>query len=277
MAVRDLDLAADDRVLPATRGVAYAIVPFLVVAFAVLYPWPTDTGRLFAWHIAPTMTPMVLGSAYLGGAYFFVRAARSPAWHRVKGGFVPVAVFASLMGVATILHWDKFLHTHVAFWLWALLYFTTPFLIIGVWLVNRRYDAPPTGDDLLLSRPAVAVVAAVGTLALATGLVLFASPATAMRFWPWHLTPLTSRVVGAVLCLGLAGIGAPLDRRWSTARIPFQVAGLMLTLMVIAGIRAHAEFTTGRAATWIFAVGFVAAAVGVWVFYWRTERRARHP
>jgi hypothetical protein len=29
---------ADDRVLPLTRGIAAVIVPFLVVAFAVLYP-----------------------------------------------------------------------------------------------------------------------------------------------------------------------------------------------------------------------------------------------
>ena len=50
-------------------------MPFLVVAFAVLYPWPGDTDRLFAWHIRPTMTAMVLGSAYLGGAWFFVHAA----------------------------------------------------------------------------------------------------------------------------------------------------------------------------------------------------------
>ncbi len=52
----------DDRVRPLTRGVALAIIPFLVVAFAVLYPWPTDTGRLFAWMIKPTITPMVLGA-----------------------------------------------------------------------------------------------------------------------------------------------------------------------------------------------------------------------
>jgi hypothetical protein len=50
----------DDRVLPLTRIVAYVIVPFLVVAFAVLYPVPTDTAHLFAWHIVPTLTPMIL-------------------------------------------------------------------------------------------------------------------------------------------------------------------------------------------------------------------------
>lgn len=46
------------------------------------------------------------------------------------------------MGVATIVHWGKFTHSHVAFWLWAGLYFTTPFLIFWVWWANRRRDVP---------------------------------------------------------------------------------------------------------------------------------------
>ncbi|HEY7628066.1 MAG TPA: hypothetical protein VH761_13410, partial [Ilumatobacteraceae bacterium] len=116
----------DDRVLPATRVLAAVIVPFLVVAFVVLYPWPGDTRRWFAWTIKPTMTPMVLGSAYIGGAYFFVRAYGARQWHTVMAGFVPVTLFASCLGIATIVHWDKFNHDHVAFWIWAGLYFTTP-------------------------------------------------------------------------------------------------------------------------------------------------------
>ena len=140
----------DDRVLALTRWVSLVIIPFLVVAFVVLVPWPTDTGRLFAWQIKPTLTSMVLGSVYLGGAYFFLRAFRAKEWHTVKGGFVPVGTFAALMGVATIAHWDKFLHTHVAFWLWAGLYFTTPFLVFLVFLANRKHDAPATGADRIL-------------------------------------------------------------------------------------------------------------------------------
>ena len=96
----------EDRVLPATKIVSAVIIPFLVAAFAVLYPNPDDTTRHFAWTIAPTMSSMVLGAVYLGGAYFFARVVRSTRWHTVAGGFLPVATFAGLMGVATILHWD---------------------------------------------------------------------------------------------------------------------------------------------------------------------------
>jgi hypothetical protein len=262
----------DDRVLRLTRGVAFAIVPFLVVAVAVLYPVLGDTQRLFAWTIKPTLTAMLLGSAYLGGAYFFVRAGRTRAWHAVKGGFVPVAVFAALMGIATIVHWDKFNHRHVAFWLWALLYFTSPFLVAWVWLRNRRYDRPAEPDERRLPPAAARMVAAVGGLAVAVGLFLFLAPSTAMTIWPWSLTPLTARVLGAVFCLGLAGLGALADPRWTSARVPFQVALLMLTMMVVAGLRAYRQFDRGNPLTWLFAVGFVGLTVAIGVLYRRMER-----
>jgi hypothetical protein len=267
-------VAPDDRVQPLTRGVAYAIVPFLVVGFAVLYPWPGDTGRLFAWRIAPAMSSMVLGSAYLGGAYFFVRAARATAWHTVKGGFVPVGVFASSMGIATIVHWAKFNHSHVAFWLWVLLYFTTPFLIFGVWLRNRRYDAPAADGEVLLPSLAARLIGAVGVLAVCVGLLLFVFPGNAAAWWPWPLTPLTARALGAIFLLGLAGVGAFVDRRWSSARLPFQVALVMLSLILVAAARGYAEFDPANVLTWLFGAGFIGMTVAMAVIYRWMQRQA---
>jgi hypothetical protein len=127
-----------DRILLSTRVVSAAIIPFLVLAFVVLFPWPGDTKRLFAWEIKPTMSPMVLGSVYLGGAYFFFRTVRSSQWHTVAGGFLSVGTFASLMAATTVLHWDRFIHGNVAFWLWVGLYFTTPFVVFAVFIRNQR-------------------------------------------------------------------------------------------------------------------------------------------
>ena len=39
-------IVRDDRVLALTRWVSLVIIPFLVVAFVVLVPWPSDTVRL---------------------------------------------------------------------------------------------------------------------------------------------------------------------------------------------------------------------------------------
>lgn len=41
---------------------------------------------------------MILASVYLGGAYFFLRAATAKQWHTVKGGFVPVGDLRHLDG-----------------------------------------------------------------------------------------------------------------------------------------------------------------------------------
>ena len=264
----------DDRVLPVTRWLSVAIIPFLVVAFAVLYPFPDDTGRLFAWPVKPTMTPMILASVYLGGAYFFLRAATARQWHTVKGGFIPVGTFASLMGVATILHWGKFTHSHVAFWLWAGLYFTTPFLVFGVWWANRRRDVPGTSAELLVPVRVSRIIAVLGGLSVLTALFLFVFPGRAAAVWPWMLTPLTARVMGAIFALGIAGLGALADRRWSSTRILLQVAALMLALILAAGARASGELDPSSAMTWLIGAGFTAVLAAIAVMYARMQAQA---
>jgi hypothetical protein len=264
----------DDRVLPLTRAVAIAIVPFLVVAFVVLYVWPADTGRLFAWPIRPGLSAMVLGAVYLGGAYFFVVAARASHWHTVKAGFVPVGTFATLMGVATLLHWDKFSHGNVAFWLWAGLYFTTPFLVFAVWLLNRRTEAPPRPDEPTIGAPVAQAIGVVGLLAGATSVVAFVDPARAITLWPWTLTPLTARVMAAILALGIAGVGAFTERRWSSLRVMLQVEATMLLLIAGAVVREWRELHTDRVLTWLFGAGLLLVLAGSGAV---AARRARRP
>jgi hypothetical protein len=259
----------DDRVLPYTRGLSLFIAPFLVVAFVLLYFFPGNTKQLFAWTIKPTMTPMVLASAYCGGAYFFLRAPWQPRWNALKTGFLAVTLFAALLGIATIVHWDKFNHGHLAFWLWAFLYLTAPFLVFGGWLANRRLAAPPRPDEPRLSSVASWVVGLIGLLALVQGIVMFLAPARVMSVWPWMLTPLTCRVVGAIFCLGSAGIGVLVDRRWTTIRLMLQVEALMVALILVAAVRARGDFYTSRPLTWLMLAGFVAVLLGS-VYLWYT-------
>lgn len=276
MSSTDGSAVGTDRVLPATRILSLTIIPFLVVAFVLLYFWPSaeDTARLFAWKIIPPFTPMVLASVYLGGAYFFLRAARASQWHRVGGGFLSVGCFATLMGIATILHWDIFVHTNVAFWLWVGLYFTTPFLVFGVWFLNRREEPPAPAGDLLLPPRTAMLIGVLGIAAAVSSLFLFLFPTLAINIWPWALSPLSARVMGGIFALGIAGIGAFTHRRWSSARLLLQVEGFMLVLIVIAAVRARGDFDTSRPLTWIFAVGFLGLAVASAILYARMEALA---
>ena len=196
----------DDRVLVSTRLLALVIIPFLLGAFVILYGFPRHTARLFASPIKPTMTSMMLASAYLGGAYFFVRVLAERHWNVIKGGFPPVVLFASLLGVATVTQWDVFNHRHVTFWVWATLYFTTPFLVFAAWLANRRVAGVPAADELRLSPLAKWVIGVIGSWALIQGLVMFVAPGLVVPFWPWSVTALSCRVIGAIFSLGVAGL-----------------------------------------------------------------------
>jgi hypothetical protein len=261
----------DDRVLPFTRRLSLFILPFLVVGFLILYPAPDSTDRFFAWTIHPTMTPMTLASAYLGGAYFFARVQRAQQWHGIKVGFLAVALFAALLGIATIAHWDKFNHRHIAFWVWTALYFLAPFLVFGSWLSNRRFEAPTDPRDAVLGNVSRVIIGMVGLLALTTGIVMFLAPATVIPIWPWLLTPLTCRVVGAIFCLGSALMVVLPDPRWTTLRLMLQVEVIMLVLILAAALRARGEFYTDRPLTWTLLGGFLAMLAGSAYLWWSME------
>lgn len=248
----------DDRVLTTTRALAAFIAPFLLLAFVLLYGYPGETARLWSWTIQAHMTSMLLASAYLGGCYFFLRVmVLERRWAAVRAGFASVALFATLLGIATIVHWDKFAHAKVAFWLWAGLYFTAPFLVVAAWLTNQRYAAQPALDAPRLGRVTRRFVADMGGLAVVTGLVLFVAPGWAITVWPWPLTALTSRVVGATFCLGAAGLWVLVDDRWEALRLMRRVQLVMFALIFVAAVRARSEFFTDRPLTWVMGVGFV--------------------
>jgi hypothetical protein len=266
--------ARDDRIYRETGWLSAFIVPFLVAAFYILYFRPTDTKQLFAWEIKPTMTAMMLGAIYIGGAYFFVRAVGAQRWHHIKLGFIPVTVFASLLGIATILHWDRFTHDHISFVTWVALYFTTPFLVIGTWLRNRVTDpGTPDPDDVILAQPLRVAMGAVGVIAFLVSLLLFVQPNLMISVWPWTLTPLTARVVGAMFALGLTALGIGLERRWSAVRLILQAQIFMLSMVLIAALRAWNEFNQANPTTWLFIGGLVVVIVLSVSFYVLMERQ----
>jgi hypothetical protein len=92
--------------------------------------------------------------------------------------------------------------------------------------------------------------------------------------WPWVLTPLTCRVVGAIFCLGSAGLGVARDPRWLTVRLMLQVEVLMVALMGVAAVRARHELITDRPMTWLMLTGFVAVLAGSGYLWFANEVRA---
>lgn len=248
-----------DHVLPITRVLAAVIAPILLAAFLMLYFFPNHSGALFAWPIKPPMTAMMLGATYLGGVYFFTRVAFTRQWHAVQLGFLPVSAFAGTMGIATILHWDKFTHGFISFQLWALLYFTLPFVIPVVWYLNQRAnrgDAPST--EARFSRGLRWSIGAVGGVLMLASLILLIFPQAMIPLWPWALTPLTARSLAAMFVLpGWVGLGVAADGRWSAARFIFQAQSLSIALFLVAMVLNRAEIQWSQWGIWTFLGGLL--------------------
>lgn len=267
-----------DRILPETRLISAIIVPFLVAAFGILYLFPDRTQELFAWGIQPRMSAMMLGAAYIGGAYFFVRAATSARWHWVQVGFLPVTTFATLMGIATILHWNRFNHGYLSFFAWVGLYFTTPFIVFLLWLRNRATDPGPTGafPDRRVPDPVRLVIGLVGGLTVLISIILFLQPGFMISTWPWQLTPLTARVMGALFALtGVGELGIALDARWSAVRIALQSQMIGIALIALAIVFSWSNFHQANPLTWVFIASILFLLVASPLFYIWMERRGK--
>lgn len=249
--------ASENKILPETRWVAALVIPFLVVAFVILFFFPAQTESLFAWKIQPSMSAMMLAAAYAGGIVFFTGVLRLKKWHKIKVGFLPVLSFASLLGIATILHWDKFTAGHISFFAWASLYFTTPFIVLTVWLRNRNQDTGKLEDhDIIVPSIVRIMIGFMGAVTLVISLILFVQPETMIGLWPWTLTPLTARVMGAMFSLpGLVGLGIAFDQRWSSAKLILQSQGFSILLILVAAIRALGDFDWANIGSWFFVGG----------------------
>jgi hypothetical protein len=259
-----------------TRVLAAIILPFLAAAVVLLYLLPGNTDETFAWTIQPPLSAMFLGCAYIGGIVFFVHVLRSARWHRVKYGFPAVLVFATLLSVATFLHWDRFHFGHISFVTWLTLYVTTPVLVLAAILLNWRADTGAMDErDYAIRRAPRVVIALVGIVAFACGLALFVDPAPLVDAWAWQLTPLTARMVGAILTLpGMVNVWLLVDARWSAFRWIFQAQIASLVAIAVAILFRLGDIEWQRPAGPAFVAGIAVSLTAFAVFYAYCERQS---
>ena len=250
-----------DRVLPTTRWTAGVVAVVLVVAGVILYVFPSRTGRLWAWEMAPPLTALVVGGGYLAGATFFARAFRSTRWHELGVTFLAATVLSGLLLVATVLHWESFAHEHPSFWAWAVLYVAAPLWLPVLWFRNRRHDPGDAVNTPLVPLRIRRLVGGLGALQALFALAIFVHPPLAMAWWPWTLSPLTARTVGS-FCAFVAVVWLAFwwEPRWSALRLHVESAVLGLVLVALGAVRA-AEDLTGSPAAAAFIFGLLALTV----------------
>jgi hypothetical protein len=263
----------DDTVLPATHWASLVITVILIPALVFLWGFPGRTPDLWAWTIKPEMTPTFMGAGYGAGAFFFFHAFRAKRWHPASAGVLSASIFATLMLVATLIHWDRFNHGHApflaaaVFYGWVGVYILSPVAVGTLWFLNQRRDprrAEP--GDPGVSQRVRAVALVFGIAAIGAGVVFFASPDTAIDSWPWKLTPLTARVLASfTVQVGAGALLLSLDPRWSSWRLLLETFLVATALLLIGAIRAWSDFDHAAPATWAFVGGLAGAAAVVLV------------
>jgi hypothetical protein len=198
-------------------------------------------------------------------------------WHRVKYGFPAVLVFATMMAIATFVHWERFHFGHISFIVWVILYVTTP-VLIGVILIRNWREDPCSEDEAEVRIPFAArsVLGLLGAATLGAGLALFLFPATFGQIWAWDLTPLTGRIVGAVLTLpGMVNLWLFFDARWTAFRWVFQSQLFSVAFILGALLLGGGDLQWSRIATPLFVSGILVSAVAYVLFYLWSERALR--
>lgn len=255
----------DDRILPVTRLVGAIIAPVLLAAFVILWVFPDRTTQLFAWTIAPEMTPIVMGAGYGTGVYFFYRVVTVGEWHRVAHVFPGIAVFTWFMAAATGLHWENFNHSHVSFWAWTLLYVLSPIIVPGLWILNQR-TLPSGGINgrVLVPRVIRWIARVGGVVITVTAVILFFIPEVMIETWPWNVSPLTTRVLlGWFVLLGVVNLSVSFDAQWSAWRILMHSQMIGLTLVLLGVVRAWSNFDHGSPYTLLVVGGMAVYLLGV--------------
>lgn len=264
--------AGSDRVSPLLRVIAAGVTLLLGSASVTLLVWPAETAERFAWPIAPSLTALVMGAGYAGGAVLFAAVTLRRRWHEVAIALPAITLFVVMTASTTILHLDRFTLGHPWFVAWVTLYGTTPVLLPILWLLNRSADpGPAISDRRRLAGPVRAVLVTGGVVELALAGSLLVAPDAVASVWPWALTPLTARVLGSWFAVaGGAAALAGIDGRWTAARLAL-VAGIVFAGLVLVGIaRAGGDLDPSNPLAPAY-VALVAASLigfaGTWAWY----------
>ena len=141
-------------------------------------------------------------------------------------------------------------------WAWIAVYAVVPLLMVVAWWVQSRAGTsvpPPAGLPPLL-RGLLAVLAVV---LLALGAALLIAPGWADAAWPWPLTPLTGRAIGA----WNVGLGVAAGHAWLVDDAP------SLVPVGVTGVLRHGdELDWSSPAAMGYVVGLaVVTVVGAWL------------
>lgn len=260
---------------PAPAALTPGVVVLLWVAGGLvllagiqLFVFTERTDRYFAWTIQPPLTAAFLGASYWSAVAFEWMAARARTWAHARIAVPTVFVFTTLTLVVTLVHLERFhlgsdheLGTQLVTWAWIAVYSVVPLLMVAVVLRQRQVPGADPPRARPLPAVIVVVVAVQAAVLLPLGAALLVVPEDAAAWWPWALSPLTGRAVGAwLVSLGIAAAHSVVERDLDRLR-PAAAAYLVFGVLQTAALARYADIPDWGDVTTIAYVAFLASTV----------------
>jgi hypothetical protein len=246
---------------PELRLVLWLFAALALTAGVMLFAFSNEADDFFSWKVAPPLTAAFLGASYWAACVLLAWTGRRRSWLRARATMLPVLTIAVLLLAATLIHEDRFDFSSVFGLFWLVAYIVVPpVLALALWRQLRVAGA----DESLrvpLSRTLRVLVALQALVMLGVGIALFIAPADAADLWPWDLTPLNARVIGAFLIgFGVSGAHAAWEHdlyRFEGTAQAYSVLGLL----ELAAMASHeSDLSGGSLDTWLY-VGFLVSIV----------------
>lgn len=217
------------------------------------------TDSYFAWTIQPFITAAFLGGGYFSSFLMEFLASRKVVWAEGRIAVPAVFTFTTLTLVATLLHLDRFhfnsasMLAQAAAWFWLAIYAIVPPVMLVMWV--RQYRSVGDNPPRLAPLPLVlrVVLFAQAIIMLSWGVGLFADPTLFAASWPWKLSLLTSRAVGAWLIgIGVFAAHAVVENDYNRIRVGLVSYLAFGILEIIALLRYPASLAWMSWSAWLY-------------------------
>jgi hypothetical protein len=256
------------------RWILYAASALVALAGFQLFVLSEQTATTFAWTVKSFLTAASLGAAYWSAVPVEFLAARQRVWAKARVSVLGVWVFTTLTLLLTTVHADLFHFSstdavpRTAAYLWLAIYAGVPVAMLAAFVVQLRTAGrdPPIEHPLPTWLRIAFLVEGAG--AGVVGLALFLLPDATRPLWPWSLTTLTARAIGAWL-VAIAILLFHAFREGDLARIRPVGGGLTLfgVIELIALARYPGEMAWAAPAAWLY-LAFLASLLPLGIFAW---------
>ncbi len=234
-----------------------------ILAGSGLFLFPETFGPIWPWALPP-LASRFMGSLLIGGGVCTALTALAPEPWPLAGPAL-LGLGDILIASVGLLDFGQAVFTGRMI-VWLVAFIGTALLLWSLLVLYGRH--PSMGND---QRPLTRGMRIYFIIHLAVvipvGLTMYLGPALAKDLWPWPLSLVNVRLLGAFFMgASILSIWSLRQRYWQAIRPVVALYAVFTTLATLASILHFSLFNPGRVVTWLFFALYLFVALGAWFY-----------